>query len=177
MALSRERKTQVVDGVSEMLQSSKLTVMASYSGTTVADLQSLRQQVKASGTEVKVIKNRLFRRALESAGLDKTLEEPIRGQTIYLFNDSDEVAPAQELYRFAKTHPQVEFISGISSEGSLLTADDLMMLASLPSKEELRAQLVGLINAPLQSTANVIGANIRGLLNALSARSTNLESN
>lgn len=176
MALAREKKTQVIDEVTQLLQSSKLTVMASYSQTTVAELQSLRHQARQSNTKVKVIKNRLFMKVLESAGFDMASNDGLSGQLIYLFNDSDEVAPAQEISKFAKTHPQVKFVTGITADGNFISTEDLEMLASLPSRDQLRGQLVGLINAPLQGTVSVIGANIRGLLSVLSARSATLES-
>ncbi len=175
MALSKDKKNQVVSETSQLLNGSKLTVLARYSGTTVSDLQSLRKQSKDSGTTVRVIKNRLFKRAMSDAGSSfKIDDQTLSGQILYLFNESDEVAPAQEVARFAKNQPQVEFVAGITADGSLLSADDLKMLASLPSKEQLRGQLVGLINSPLQNTASVISANIKGVLNVLSSRADNL---
>lgn len=175
MAITRDKKIQAINEASELLSSSKLTVLVRYSGTSVGDLQSLRKQASDSGTKVRVIKNRLFRRALEKNSLRTNLGDDIlRGQILYLFNDTDEVAPAQEIAKFAKSQPQVEFISGFNAQGELLTAEDLRILSILPSKDQLRGQLVGVLSTPLQGVVSLLNANISGLLNVLSSRAKSL---
>lgn len=171
MALTKEKKQQVVDEVSDILKTSKLTVIARYSGTSVKSLQQLRREAKESGTQIRVIKNRLFKKILESSdGFSQIDTELLNGQLLYAFNDSDEVAPAQSLAAFAKQEPQIEFVGALTNDGQLMTADDVKALASLPSKDQLRGQLVGTIAAPLSGFANVLAANIRGVMNVLNAR-------
>lgn len=171
MALTKEKKQQVVDEVTEVLKTSKLTVIARYSGTSVKSLQQLRREAKESGTQVRVIKNRLFKKILENnQGFSRVDTKILTGQLLYAFNDNDEVAPAQSLAAFAKQEPQIEFVGALTSDGQLLTADDVKALASLPGKDQLRGQLVGTIAAPLSGFANVLAANIRGVMNVLNAR-------
>lgn len=171
MALTKEKKQQVVDEVTEVLKTSKLTVIARYSGTSVKSLQQLRREAKESGTQVRVIKNRLFKKILENnQGFSQVDTKILTGQLLYAFNDNDEVAPAQSLAAFAKQEPQIEFVGALTSDGQLLTADDVKALASLPGKDQLRGQLVGTIAAPLSGFANVLAANIRGVMNVLNAR-------
>jgi large subunit ribosomal protein L10 len=175
MALSKDKKVQVVAEVSELLSTSKLTVLAKYSGTPVKAMQELRRQARDNGTTVSVIKNRLMKKALQSDSRFQDSEfSLLTGQLMYAFNPDDEVAPAQVLAKFAKDQPQIEFIGAFRSDGSFLAADDVKVLAALPSKEQLRAQLVGTIAAPLSGFVNVISGNIRGVLNVLSARAEHL---
>ena len=89
---------------------------------------------------------------------------------LYAFNADDEVAPAQNLYNFAKTNPNIEFVGAYTIDGLFIGADDVKQLASLPSKDQLRGLLVGMFAAPLSGFVNVLSGNIRGVLNVLSAR-------
>ncbi len=175
MALSKDKKTEVVSEVSQLLNESKLTVIAQYAGTSVKSLHELRTQAKQNGTKVKVVKNRLILKALSDNDQFKDFDTSLlTGQLMYAFNAQDEVAPAQALASFAKTQPQIQFVAGIDADGKLLSAEDVKHLASLPSKEQLRGQLVGTIAAPLSGFMNVMSGNIRGVLNVLSARAEQL---
>jgi large subunit ribosomal protein L10 len=175
MALSKEKKAEVVGEVKELLDSSKMTVFAKYSGTTVKSMQQLRSQSKESGTVVKVVKNRLFKQALTQSGKFQGLDfSDLNGQLLYAFNSEDEVAPAQNLANFAKTETQIEFVGGLNADGQLLSAEDIKVLASLPTKDQLRAQLVGTIGAPISGFVNVLVGNVRGVLNVLNARADQL---
>lgn len=175
MALTKDKKAEIVSEISDLLGSSKLTVIATYRGTSVKSLQELRKSSKESGTVVVVVKNRLFAKALQSNDKFKDVDlSSLKGQLMYAFNADDEVAPAQNLASFAKKQPQIEFVGALSEEGLLLGADDVKALASLPSKNQLRAQLVGTIAAPLSGFVNVMAGNVRGLLNVLSARSESI---
>jgi len=175
MALSKEKKAEVVGEVKELLDSSKMTVFAKYSGTTVKSMQQLRSQSKESGTVVKVVKNRLFKQALTQSGKFQGLDfSDLNGQLLYAFNSEDEVAPAQNLANFAKTETQIEFVGGLNADGQLLSAEDIKVLASLPTKDQLRAQLVGTIGAPISGFVNVLAGNVRGVLNVLNARADQL---
>ncbi|HET7827618.1 MAG TPA: 50S ribosomal protein L10, partial [Candidatus Saccharimonadales bacterium] len=176
MALTKDKKVDVVKTTSDLLAGSKLTVLAKYGGTSVKSLQQLRRDAKADGTKVQVIKNRLFKLALAGderfADVDASL---LSGQLIYAFNSEDEVAPAQALAKFAKNEPQMEFVGAITADGQFLAAEDVKALADLPSKEQLRGMLVGTIAAPLSGFVNVMSGSIRGVINVLNARAGQLE--
>lgn len=171
MALTREQKNQVVADVSELLTQSKLTVVAQYQGTGVKAMQELRRSAKETGTVIKVVKNRLVHKALQSSGqLKNTDITELTGQLLYAFNSDDEVAPAQALANFAKKQPTIKFVGAITPDGQIMPVDDVKALASLPSKDQLRAQLVGTLSAPLSGFVNVVSGNLRGFVNVLMAK-------
>jgi large subunit ribosomal protein L10 len=93
---------------------------------------------------------------------------------VYAFNDQDEVAPAQALAQFAKTNPTIEFVGAYTADGNYIGADDVKVLAALPSKDQLRGMLVGTLAAPLSGFLNVMTGNIRGVLTVLNARADSL---
>lgn len=171
MALNKAKKSEIVGEIGQLLADSKLTVVANYSGTSVKAMQTLRSQALESGTQVRVVKNRLVKKALEANDTFKDLEfGGLNGQLMYVFNSQDEVAPAQVLAKFAVDEPQIEFVSGLTADGRWLDQAELAELASLPSKDQLRAILIGTLQAPFSGLANVLAGNVRGLLNVLSAR-------
>ena len=175
MALSKDKKAEVLEQVAELLNDSKLTVMAQYAGTSVKSMQQLRAQSQESGTTVRVVKNRLFKKALEGNDKFKDIDlNLLSGQLLFAFNAHDEVAPAQNLAAFAKLEPQIKFVGGFNADGQALSAQDIQVLANLPSKDQLRAQLIGTIGAPLSGFVNVLSGNIRGVLNVLNARADQL---
>jgi len=175
MALTKDKKHEVVAEVSKLLADSKLTVVAAYQGTPVKAMQSLRRDAKQGGTTVKVVKNRLVVQALkESDNFKQADTSALSGMLLYAFNSEDEVAPAQALATFAKTQPTIEFVGAFNADGSFISADDVTALASLPSKEQLRAMLVGTIAAPLSGFVNVMAGNVRGVLNVLNARAESI---
>lgn len=176
MALTRIKKNQVVEEVSTLLSTSKLTVIATYKGTPVKAMQDLRRQGKSNGTNIRVVKNRLFIKAITSDERFSSIDtSSINGMLLYAFNDQDEVAPAQTLANFAKTQPTLEFVGAITADGMLIDAIDVKSLANLPSKDQLRAQLIGTIGAPISSFVSVLSANISSVLYVLQARAEALE--
>jgi large subunit ribosomal protein L10 len=178
MALTKDKKAQVVEEVSGLLNTSKLTVAAKYSGTSVKAMQELRRNGRDNGTVIKVVKNRLVIKALKNSPKFKDVDTSVLSDMLlYAFNNEDEVAPAQTLANFAKTSPTIEFVGALTSDGILLPAEDVKALASLPSKDQLRSILVGTLAAPLTGFVSVMSGNVRGILNVLNARSEQLNSN
>lgn len=176
MALTKEKKHQVVDELEKLISGSKLTVVARYPGTHVKALQQLRIQSRDSGTVIRIAKNSLFKKALASnerfSNVDTTL---LTGQLLYAFNNQDDVAPAQNLASFAKSETQIQFVGAITPEGQLLSALEVQVLSALPPKEQLKAQLVGTFAAPLGGFINVLAGNVRSVFNILNARVRQIE--
>jgi large subunit ribosomal protein L10 len=173
MALTKAKKDEVVAEVSELLQTSKMTVVAKYQGTTVKALQQLRRDSRGNGTKVKVVKNRLVVQALKCVDALKEVEtNELQGMLLYAFNSEDEVAPAQILANFAKANPTIEFVGAISGEGKLLSADDVKALAILPSKEQLIAQVVATLLSPVHDVTNALSGNLHALLDGVEAKAT-----
>jgi large subunit ribosomal protein L10 len=176
MALTKAEKNDIVTNTAQLLSTSKLTVLAQYPGTKVSAMQSLRHSAKESGTVVKVIKNRLVIKALEQTGMLASIDaSKISGQLLYAFNAQDEVAPAQVLNAFAKSNQTLNFVGAITADGHFLDAGEVVVLSELPSKDQLRAKLIGTFNAPLSGFANIVAANIRSVITVLQARSKLIE--
>lgn len=175
MALTKDKKNEVISEVSNLLDTSRLTVVATYDGTPVKAMQQLRRQSRDSGTVVKVIKNRMFIKALQSKDKFKDAETAsLTGMLLYAFNSEDEVAPAQNIAQFAKDQPTLKFVGGFTPDGSFMSAEDVTALANLPSKDALRAQLVGTISAPISGLVNVVAGNLRSLVTVLNARAESI---
>jgi len=173
MALKKADKDVVVAEVSELLKSSKMTVVARYQGTTVKALQTLRRDARANGTKVKVAKNRLVIKAVQANSTLKDVDtSALQGMLLYAFNADDEVAPAQILSKFAKTNPTIEFVGALTGEGKFIGADDVKALANLPSKNELIAQVVATLLSPVHDVTNALSGNLHALLDGVEAKAT-----
>ena len=174
MAISRDKKNTLVAEMSDVLASAKMTVFAQYQGLTVADIQELRRAAREAGVVIKVTKNRLVRVAMASIDTYKDTDTtPLVGQLIYAISAEDEVAPAQVLDTFAKTHPALVFAGAFSGEGATLSADDVKALAGLPSKEQLIGQVVAQLLSPVHDITNALSGNLHALLDGVSAKATN----
>src|SRR3990167_4740816 len=161
MALTKEKKAEVVSELTDLLSSSKMTVISAYQGTPVKSLQQLRREARENGTKVKVIKNRLVIKAIKSSDTFKDIDTSVlNGMLLYAFNSEDEVAPAQVIANFAKTQPTLQFVGAINSDGMFIGAEDVKILANLPSKVQLRGILAGTVAAPLSGFINVLTGKI-----------------
>ena len=175
MALTKEKKQEIVDQVTGVLEDTKITVLAHYDGVSVQAMQDLRRKAKDSDTSVRVIKNSLFIKALKGNDKLKDFDSSlIEGQLFFAFNDNDEIAPAQVLSDFARSGQSVKFVGAIASDGSFISSEDVQAMASLPNKEQLRGQLVGMLSAPLSGFVNTLNSNLRGVMNVFSAHADNI---
>lgn len=170
MALTKDQKNAVIAEVSELLSSSKMTVVANYKGVTVKSIQALRKQAKDSGTVVKVVKNRLVKQALSQVDALKNVEtDELKEQLLYAFNAQDEVSPAKALSDYSKNEPALEFVGAITAEGEFISAQDVKALANLPSKNQLIAGIVNTLSSPLNNAMSALGGNLHGYLKAIEA--------
>ncbi len=171
MAISRDKKNALVAEIRELLADSKMTVFAQYQGLSVADVQTLRRAARESGVTIKVVKNRLVRVALEENATYKGIDtSSLTGQLLYAVSADDEVAPAQVLDTFAKTHPALQFVGAFSGEGALLSADDVKALAGLPSKNQLIGEVVAQLLSPVHDITNALSGNLHALLDGVEAK-------
>jgi large subunit ribosomal protein L10 len=170
MALTKAKKNEVVSSVSELLNTSKMTVIAKYQGTTVKAMQSFRRQAHENGTTIKVAKNRLVKQALSQTKTLKDVDSSLlEGMLLYAFNAEDEVAPAQVIAAFSKEQPSLEFVGAISADGKLLSADEVKALAALPGKHQLIAEVFAMLSSPVNETLNGLSGNLHGLLDGIAA--------
>ena len=171
MALTKDKKNVIVKEVADLLSSSKMTVVAKYQGTTVKALQQLRRDARDNGTKVQVVKNRLVIKAIEASDTLKSVDtSALTGQLLYAFNSEDEVAPAKALADFAKKNPTLEFVGAITPEGKFADANEVKALAALPSKNELIAQVIATLAAPLNDSLSALGGDLHGLLDGVGAK-------
>lgn len=173
MALTKDKKNELIAEVSQLLSDSKMTVVAAYQGTPVKAMQQLRRNGRDNGTTLKVVKNRLVIKAIQSTTNVKDAEtSALTGMLLYAFNSEDEVAPAQTLAKFAKTQPTIQFVGAISAEGKFLSAEEVTALATLPSKNELIAQVLATLLSPVNDVLSGLSGNLHALLDGIEAKAT-----
>jgi len=143
MAISRDKKNTLVADLTELLSNSKMVVYAKYEGLTVKELQELRRLARESDIKIKVVKNRLVKVAMkEIAAYKDTDASNLTGQLLYALGTDEDFDAAKVLTKFAKTHNKIELVGGFDAAGAALNADEVKTLGSLPTKNELIAQVV-----------------------------------
>lgn len=143
MAISKDKKTTLVADLTELLSNSKMVVYAKYEGLTVAELQELRKMAREANIKIKVVKNRLVKVAMkEIAAYKDTDASGLTGQLLYALGTDEDFDAAKVLTKFAKTHAKMELVGGFNSEGAALSKEEVTTLGSLPTKNELIAQVV-----------------------------------
>jgi len=173
MALTRDKKNEIVKELTELFASSKMTVIAKYEGTTVAAMQELRRNAEDNGTTIKVVKNRLVKKALEQSESHKDSNtSDMTGMLMYAFNAEDEVAPAQVLHNLAKTEKQIEFVGAFDSGGNYLSSEEVKALAILPSRDEMISSVILTLKSPVSGVMSGLSGNIHGLLDAVAAQAS-----
>ena len=171
MAISKDKKQQLVADLNEILSDAKMTVFAKYQGLTVAELQELRALARESGVQIKVVKNRLVRVAMgEIAAYKDTDTNALEGQLLYAISSEDEVAPAQVLAKFAKEHTMLELKGAFSADGKTLTEQEVQDLSKLPSKEQLIGQVVDMLLSPVNDVTNGLSGNLHALLDGVAEK-------
>lgn len=150
--MDRTEKKELVGTLNEVFKTSGVVVVAHYSGLTVAQMQDLRRKMKAQGATVKVTKNRLAKIALEGTDV-ASIGGLLKGPTILAISQ-DPVAAPKVASDFAKAHDKFVILGGAMGK-TALNADGVKALATMPSLDELRAKLVGLIQAPATKLAQL----------------------
>ncbi|MDX2379300.1 MAG: 50S ribosomal protein L10 [Acidimicrobiia bacterium] len=163
----RPDKVAIVEEITAKLNDSVAVFVSEYRGMSVGALADLRTPLREVDAEHKVYKNTLARLAASAAGADALIEH-LTGPTALTFVTGDSVGAAKALVDQAKANPALIVKGGLLGD-SPLTADDVKALASLPSREELLAQLAGALQAPLVKTAGLLQALPRNFAYGLSA--------
>lgn len=165
-------KQAIVAELKEQLESAKGVVLTSYKGLTVAQDTELRRELRAAGVSYHVVKNTMLRLAAKEAGLEG-FNEHLEGTTAFAFSTEDAVAPAKVICSYIKKNKLDE--AGVLTlkvgtvEGKVIDVDEIKYLASLPSREELIAKILGSMNAPVSNTVNVLQGVIRNTVYVLEA--------
>ena len=153
--MNREQKESFVQNLKSIIAETSLVLVFHYRGMSMTDMTDLRVQSFNSGCNIKVTKNRLTKLALE--GSDKAaLSEFFDGPTAIAYS-SDPVQLTKLLTNFAKNNSNLVILGGFM-DNEILTVEKIEILSKLPSLEEIRAQLIGLISSPAQKIASVLTA-------------------
>jgi large subunit ribosomal protein L10 len=162
--LATPQKIADVAEIKERIESSEIAIASKYVGITVEQVTELRKQLREAGVEYKVYKNNLARRALRELEIEEAADF-MEGPTAWAFSN-DPVAPAKIFKAYAKNVDTVAMMGGVLG-GKPVDASQLQALASLPSREQLLAQVVGTIAAPLRNMVGTLNALPRNLVCAL----------
>lgn len=167
--MPNDENTESVAELKERFAGVQTAVLTEYRGLTVRQLSDLRKQLKGASAEYKVVKNRLARIAIKDSALDG-LGKHLTGPTGVAYTRHDPVSVAKALQAFVKNNPALTIKVGVV-EGKVLEAAALKSLADLPSKEALRAQLVGALQGPLSQLVTLLTAVQGQLVRVIEARS------
>ena len=147
MALGLEDKKAIVAEVSEVAQSALSAVIADYRGLTVGQMTALRKQAREGGVYLKVVRNTLARRAVEGTDFE-CMQEALVGPTVLAFSQEDPGAAARLIQDFAKENKELE-VKALSVSGQLLGAEQIDVLAKMPTLDQARAMLMSVMIAPV----------------------------
>jgi large subunit ribosomal protein L10 len=168
LAITKEKKQELLEGYVDSLNGSDAVVLVQSRGLTVAEVTELRNKIRETGGKYSVVKNTLFRLALEQAG--KPVPDHVEGPIAAMFCPEDIAPTVKALTEFAKELGEREFeiVGGIVGT-SVVDGKGAEALASMPTRDTLLAQILRTINAPGTQTAGVLASSIRQVLNVLQA--------
>ena len=174
MAISKEKKQQLVADLSALLSDAKMTVFAKYEGLTVAELQELRKDARENGVKIKVVKNRLVKVAMNEVAVYKDTDTTgLTGQLLYAISDNDEVLPAKVLASFAKKHDALQISGAFDGTGKNLSESEAKAMASLPTKNELIGSVVQSLLSPLTYSISGLTGGVSDIISGLEAKASN----
>ena len=170
--MKRSEKKDFVDNIKDEIKNSSSIIVAHYSGLSVVETDNLRKEMRDNGAKFRVTKNRLTKLALEETQY-KNIADLFTGPTAIAYS-SDPVSPAKVAVNFEKKFKNFKIIGG-GYEGDKIDLDKINFLATLPSLDELRGKLIGLLMAPAQKIASVVKEPGGELARLMSSRSKQLE--
>ena len=168
MPKSKDQKNKDLEELTAKLAGAKGAVFSDYRGTTVKDLDAFRKILRKENVFSKVYKLTLVKRAMKQAGLSGEIAD-YKTPVILSLSAEDETTPARLIKNLAKDLKTISVLEGIVDK-KVVSKAQVLALADLPSKLQLRAQVVRTINAPVSGLVNVLAGTIRGLLNVLNAK-------
>lgn len=148
-------KEEEVKKLAERFKSAKVILLTDYRGINVLDVTNLRNDLRNTKAEYKVIKNNIIKRALEMNG-ESGLNDLLEGPTAVVIGDEDYLEPSKAIYNFTKANDYYKIKGGII-EGKVMTAEEIITLAKLPSRQELLAKLAGSLLGNITKLAVALG--------------------
>ena len=165
--MNRDQKTDIISELNETFSNAKFAVVADYRGLKVTELEKLRKNLRENDAQIQVAKNTLLRLAVKGTACEG-LSDSFSGTTAIAVGFKEPVGPAKALAAFAKEFNAFSIRSAVL-DGTLLSADDVVALSKLPSREELLAKLLGTMAAVPTGFVRVLSAVPQKLLYALTA--------
>ena len=172
--MSREKKTQIIDGLQEFFSKCSIGVLTDYRGLSAAEMTDLRRTLRKSEVEYRVVKNTLARFAAERAGKDE-LAALFEGPVAIAFGYGDVTEPAKVLADYIRVSKASLSIKGGLLGDRVLTSGDVDTLATLPSREILIARVLAGMQSPVVNLISCLAAPMRGVIGVLQARIKQLE--
>lgn len=165
--MKKQEKQKIIDGVREKFEKASCAVLIKNNGLTVAEFTSLRNKLKSEKIDIKVVKNTLAIRSIQSNQYS-ILKDYYKGPTVTIWAYNDPVTLAKILTDFVKGQQKAEIIAGAISN-RLLNANDINKLSTLPSRNELLSKMLGSLKSPTTGLVNVLAGVPRSFLNVLNA--------
>jgi large subunit ribosomal protein L10 len=172
--MNRSEKQQLIDELHAELEKSPHAVLVGFKGLSVGAATEFRRKLRASGSRYRVVKNSLALRAAKGTPLEQ-LESRLEGTTGIAYTGDDPVALAKVLMDFAKDHPALAVKAGVVAGTQLLDAEGVKALSSMPGLPELRARLLGLLQAPATQLVRLLGTPAAQLARVVKAHQDKLE--
>jgi large subunit ribosomal protein L10 len=165
--MNKNVKPEIVSEIKEMIEESTAVYLADYSGITVEDINGIRNQFRKEGVKYKVFKNTLFKRALDESGKYDKLADHLVGMTSYVFaSENSPVAPAKIIKKYFDENQKLA-LKACYIENQYYDGSKLNELASLPSKKELIASILGSLNSPASGIVGALNAVMRDLVSVI----------
>ncbi|NMC51741.1 50S ribosomal protein L10 [Candidatus Kuenenbacteria bacterium] len=168
MPKSRQQKETVLNNLVANLKNAKGVALAAFSGLKVQSDRAFRAKLYQEGIEYSVVKKTLLKKAFDELQYPGNEIDSLKGNISIAISGQDEVSPAKSLDAFAKDNETMKMVGGIL-ENKWISAEKVKSLAKLPSRDQLIAQTVGTIKAPISGFVNTLAGNLRGLVNVLKA--------
>jgi len=168
MAITKDQKTQILQDLVDKLGRSKAVIFSDYRGLDVSSISDLRNMLREKGAETKVAKKTLIRLAAKESNIGELGDEVMEGPVSVTFSYEDEMAGLKALFKFSKENENLKLLGGIIN-GKVVSAEEIIQLAKLPSHEELIAKFIGSINAPVSGFVGTLSNLVGGLVRALNA--------
>lgn len=169
----RSEKIEFVNQISDKLRQSQSVILADFRGLTVAEMTDLRRQLRKAGIDLKVIKNRLGKRALSNAECE-TLDEYLKGNTAWAFGLTDPVEPAKILSNYAKDNEKLILKGGLLDR-KRIGPQMVTQLAAMPGRKELLSKMAGGMKQPAVKVASAMNASLTKVVYAFNALAKKLE--
>jgi len=164
--MDKIEKNNLINSLNIEFINAKTVVVAHYAGLTVLEASALRNKMREAGGVIKVVKNRLAKIACSKTDKE-CLSELLVGPTLIAFS-KDPIASARVIYDFSKKNNKLIIVGGVFDD-QLLDVNDIKNLATLPSLDELRGKIIGVLQAPATKVVGVISAPVRQVASVIQA--------